>query len=266
MKEWMYHLPSLIIVLVLAVFMLLALEFGFRLGRRQQAVLSSSSKEQINGIQSSLLGILALLLGFTFSLALQRFDSRSVAEVQEANTIGTAWLRAQLLPDEVQTQSLMLWQRYIDIRVKSAGVALNEVESRQQLLAQGNELLNQLWLQGVAAAKLNNSPVDTGLYLQALNEAIDAFGERSAELNRHVPELILWLLYVTFVLTGGVVGYAAGAGGHRPPNVSYIMILLIIILNFIIIDLDRPRRGFIQVDQSSMQELQQQMAKGLRSK
>ncbi len=263
MKEWMYNLPSLVIVGLLLLLMLLALEFGYRRGCVASPNLSAASKSQVSTIQSSLLGILALLLGFTFSLALQRFDNRSVAEVQEANSIGTAWLRAQLLPQPMQQQSLLLWQQYIDVRVEASGIALDQQAARQALLTQTNQLLTQLWQQAVLAVEADNSPVRTGLYVQALNDSIDQFGARTAELNRHVPELILMLLYMTFILTGGVVGYAAGVEAHRPPSVTYLMIVLIIILNFIIIDLDRPRRGLIKVDQQSLQELQQSIHAGL---
>jgi hypothetical protein len=257
MKEWMYNLPSLVIVGLLLVLMVLALEFGYRRGRKVSDGLSAASKSQISTIQSSLLGILALLLGFTFSLALQRFDNRSVAEVQEANSIGTAWLRAELLPQPMQQQSLLLWRQYIDLRVDASGISLDQQATRQALLKQTDLLLAELWQQAVFAVEADQSPVRTGLYVQALNDAIDQFGARTAELNRHVPELILLLLYMTFILTGGVVGYAAGVEAHRPPSVTYLMIILIIILNFIIIDLDRPRRGLIKVDQQSLLELQQ---------
>ena len=98
-------------------------------------------------------------------------------------------------------------------------------------------------------------PVTSGLFIQSLNEAFDSFGRRTAALSRHVPELVLFLLYGTFMMTGGVVGFAAGFAGHRPSLVTYILIALIVVLAFIIIDLDRPRRGLIKVDQSSLIEL-----------
>jgi uncharacterized membrane protein (Fun14 family) len=94
--------------------------------------------------------------------------------------------------------------------------------------------------------------VTTGLFIQSLNETIDSYGRRDAALSRHVPEIIFFLLFATFVLTGGVIGYAAGAAGHRPSLASYILVVVIVILVFIIIDLDRPRRGVIRIDQSSM--------------
>ena len=94
------------------------------------------------------------------------------------------------------------------------------------------------------------------LYTQALNEMIDEQGRREAGLERHVPELVLLLLYVTFLMASGIVGYAAGIGGHRPSLATHIMATLIVVLVFIVLDLDRPRRGFIQVSQESLVSLQ----------
>jgi len=75
-------------------------------------------------------------------------------------------------------------------------------------------------------------------------------------LNRHVPELVLWLLLVTFVLAGAIVGYAAGIASHRPSLVTYILVSLMVVLVFVVLDLDRPRRGAIQVSHASLTELQ----------
>jgi uncharacterized membrane protein (Fun14 family) len=70
-----------------------------------------------------------------------------------------------------------------------------------------------------------------------------------------VPNEILFLLFATFVLTGGVVGYAAGVAGHRPSVTTYVLLVLIVVLSFVIMDLDRPRRGIIRIDQSSLVNL-----------
>jgi hypothetical protein len=88
---------------------------------------------------------------------------------------------------------------------------------------------------------------------------IDAFGVRDAALARHVPEIVLFLLFGSFVLTACLVGYASGVGGHRVSFATYVLVLLITFLVFIIVDLDRPRRGLIQVNQHSMLVLQQSL-------
>jgi len=115
--------------------------------------------------------------------------------------------------------------------------------------------LDALWGCARKAAKEDNNPVTSGLFIQSLNETIDSYGRREAALNRHVPEIILFLLYGTFLMTGGIIGYSAGIAGHRPAMISYILVALIVVLAFIIADLDRPRRGLIKVDQTSLIQL-----------
>jgi hypothetical protein len=98
MSEFVYATDSALIAALLFVSMALAIELGYRIGLTRKASADDAARAHVNAIQASIMGILALLLGFTFSLSLQRFDSRSAAVVDEANAIGTTWLRAQLLP------------------------------------------------------------------------------------------------------------------------------------------------------------------------
>ena len=113
-----------------------------------------------------------------------------------------------------------------------------------------------LWSYAGRAADLDPSPVRSGLFIQALNEMIDSFGRRDAGLNRHVPEVVLFLLFGVFLITAAIVGFASGTGGHRPPAVSLVMVGLIVVLVFVILDLDRPRRGLIEVSKKSLYDLQ----------
>lgn len=248
----MYRLNSVVIAMVLLVTVALVLEVGYRAGRRKQPSSTESTKTHVNAIQASLLGVLALLFGFTFSLALQRFDSRSEALVGEANAIGTAYLRAQLLRASTREATMDLWQKYVDLRVAEAAVNLARESDRRKIETETDRILDSLWSAAKQTVQEDDSVVTTGLYVQALNEAIDAYGRNDAELSRHVPEVILLLLYATFLMTAGVVGYAAGIGSHRPLIVTYVLVALLVTLAFIIVDLDRPRRGLIEVDRSSL--------------
>ncbi len=253
----MYDLSSTLIAAVLMVSMAVAIEIGYRLGRWAQADVNESGVAHINAVQASLLGVLALLIGFTFSLSLQRFDSRSEAVVEESNAIGTAYLRTALLGDGQREEARQLLREYLDLRVRAGRYALTETASRQELLDAGNQTLEALWAVVVRAVNADANPVRTGLFVQAVNELIDAYGRRDAALNRHVPELVLLLLYGTFLMIGSIVGYACGIGRHRPSYATYILVGLIVLLVAVIIDLDRPRRGLIEVSQQSLVELQE---------
>ena len=256
MKEFMYNINSILIAGILLVSMLLAIEMGYRLGLRTQTTANDAFKSHVNTIGASILGVLALLLGFTFSLSLQRFDSRSQAVVEEANAIGTTYLRSQLLPDSVRGDVQKLLRAYVDLRVQAGNISLDEQAEREMLLAKSEQIQTALWGYARQAAKEEPNPVTTGLFIQSLNELIDNYSKRDAALNRHVPEVVLLLLYGTFLLVGAVVGYGSGVAGYRISVATYIMVVLIVVLVFIIIDLDRPRRGLIQVDQNSLVELQ----------
>ncbi|MGB0132744.1 hypothetical protein [Dokdonella sp.] len=255
MVDFIFEQNSVLIAGSVLVSMVAAIETGFRIGRRSAEGASASSLSHVGAIQASLLGVLALLLGFTLSLALQRFDTRSQAVVDEANAIGTAALRAQLLPASIRGEVVERMRRHVELRIDAGGIDMVHPAERSKLLNRTNENLDQLWSLAVVAAQENPSPVTTGLFIQALNEMIDSFGRRDAALGRHVPQPVLLLLFGTFLLTGGVVGYASGAAGHRPSAATHVLVVLIVILAFVILDLDRPRRGLIRVDQSSLIQL-----------
>lgn len=254
MREIMYDKSSVLLAAILLLSMVLAIESGYRIGRRYGAA-NESSKTQINTIQASVLGILALLLGFTFSMSLQRFDSRSAAVIEEANAIGTTYLRAQLLPVSVRNEVQQLLRGYLDKRIEGGTITLAHEAEREALREKANQDLDALWRYARLAAEEDRSPVRSALFIQALNELIDSFGRREGALTRHVPELVLLLLYGAFITTGCILGHAAGVAGDRMSFPTYLMVTLVVLLVFIIIDLDRPRRGFIQVDHKSLIEL-----------
>lgn len=255
MHEILYAQSSLLIVGMLLLAMVVSAWLGHRIGRARHPASVEPFRLHVNAIQASMLGLLALLVSFAFSLSLQRFDSRSEAVVDEANAIGTAYLRAALLPESLRGDAQRLLRRHADLRLQAAGVSLDRESDRQAIVGRTHEGLGELWALAIRAAAADPGPVTSGLFIQSLNEAIDAFGRRDAALGRHVPEVVWLLLFATFLACGGVVGYAAGLGGHRLSWSTYVLIALVIVLTFIVIDLDRPRRGLIQVDHGSLVRL-----------
>ena len=253
MDSFLYDFDTTLIVAILFVFIVLAIELGYRLGQRTQKLLVEPTKSQINAIQASMLALLALIIGFTFSLSLQRFNDRATAVVDEANAIGTTYLRTHLLPEAVRSDAQKLTREYIDFRLKAGSVSLNKDDERLSVITKSDARLGELWDLTAEAAREDGGAVTSGLFITSLNETIDSFGSRDAIVKRHVPELVLLLMFATFILTGAVIGYANGAEDHRPSIAAYVLAFLISLLVFIIIDLDRPRRGLIQVPQDSIQ-------------
>ncbi len=255
MHDLMYDHGSTLIVGLLLVLLLVALEAGFRLGRRVSRQVPDTVRNQIGAIQASLLGVLALLLGFTFSLSLQRYDARSIAVVEEANAIGTALLRTDLLPEAVREQTREALRAYLALRVDSARISLDHARERAAAAARTERAISGLWALAVAAVRTDPGAVTSGLYVQALNQAIDAYGLRQAALERHVPEAVMLLMFIAFVVTACLVGYTSGTAGNRVSLANLALIVLVVLLVFVIIDLDRPRRGLIEVPQDSMHAL-----------
>jgi len=253
--EILYPHGSVAIVVALFFIIMLCNELGFRLGRFIQEHTDSEIKALTGSIQASILGLLALLLGFTFSMAMQRYDSRSMALIDEANAIGTGLLRVQLLPPQEQAAAEQMLRRYTELRIAAGRVDVTRRQQRQDYNGQIAALQHELWQLAVRATDEDPRAVTTGVFVKALNDIIDAQGRRNALLQMHVPESVLLLLFVVFAAAGGMMGYSGGLSGKRIIAPVVLVSLLITLIVFIIIDLDRPRRGLIQVDQSALQEL-----------
>lgn len=255
MKEYMYNQNSFVIVLVLFTLTAIAIERSYRFGIKSKHKNNPAYKSHVDAVLTSLLSLLALLLAFTFSMALQRYDSRSDAVVDEANAIGTAYLRSALLPSEIRSESARVMREYIGVRVKASSLTLDQITERRELLNKATQLQTVLWDQAAKAAEKEPNPVTTGLYIQALNELIDAYGRRIASIDKHVPESVLFLLSIVFIVAGGISGYAQGIASQRPTFINYISVGVFVLIVFLVIDLDHPRRGLIQVSQQSLMDL-----------
>lgn len=255
MRDLLYGIRTINIAITLFIAMILAIEVGHYIGRTVKDRPGAPPKEHVSGIQAALLGMLALLMGFTLSLSLQRFDSRSGYMVEEANAIGTAYLRTQFLPLSVREDARRLFRKYTELRVQVGDLAMVDDAHRSNILREANAKQDELWALLKKAVEEDANPVRTGLFVQAFNDAIDASGRREEAMNRHIPDIVLLLLFGTFLMVGLIVGYSSGIGGYRAFFATYVMLGLIVVLVFIIIDVDRPRRGLVEVKQTSMIDL-----------
>ncbi|WP_372858579.1 hypothetical protein [Pseudoalteromonas sp.] len=248
-------MSSVAIVVSLFVTIIFCNELGFRAGRYIQSRTDSDVKALTGSIQGSILGLLALLLGFTFSMSMQRYDNRSMAMIDEVNSIGTAVLRIELLPNEYKQPVRDLFYDYLELRVAIGQVDLTKYQQRSDY---NNKIINiqaELWALAVEATNVDPRAVTTGAFVKSLNDVIDSQGKRNALLQMHVPEVVLMLLFVVFISSGGMMGYSAGLSGQRIIAPVVLVSLLITLIVFIIIDLDRPKRGMIQINQAGMVEL-----------
>jgi hypothetical protein len=253
-EEMMYDIPTPVIAGLLLAAMLDAMWFGYRIGFRRKRHETEETRSQATAVQGSLLGLLALLLGNTFSLALSRHEDRSGSVVDEANTIGTTWLRADFLQGQDRIKAKASLLKYTRLRVEAGNVSGDQTRERKLYPANAEEVFAEIW---ALASERARDPGGLALvsFTASLNDMIDALASRNAALDRHVPEVVLIMLFMTFVLSGAMLGFSAGVNGSKPATPVYLMLTLIVLLVFLIVDLDRPRRGITEVDRSSMNDL-----------
>ena len=208
-------------------------------------------------IVGSILALLAFLLAVTMSMASDRFDTRRGIVLDEANSIGTTYLRAGYLPEPASSQIRQLLREYVPLRIvvtdaKAADLAAD--------IARSTEILTQVWAISEEVAKTTDQGDLVSLYLDSLNETIDLNETRvTAGLYARVPETILLLLIVGSVLGIGMVGYSAGLTERRSLISAVVLAIALGAVIMILVDLDRPREGFIQVSQQPLIDLQRQI-------
>ena len=254
-QEILYSHSSIAIAAILFGVIIIFNELGFQVGRFVQSRTDDEVRSLTGSIQASILGLLALLLGFTFSMSMQRYDNRSMALIDEANAIGTAILRVQLLPEQYQKDAHEMLREYVDLRIAIGEIDLTKRDERNKFNQQISALQVKLWSLAIIATNEDPRPVTTGAFVKSLNDVIDSQGKRNALLQMHVPEVVLILLLIVFVSSGGILGYSSGLSGKRIVAPVILVSLLITLIVFIIIDLDRPKRGLIQVNQEVMTEI-----------
>ena len=234
--------PSLFLI------MLLVLETGRRIGKRYYSM-EESDHHRGNRIlvESAIYGLLGLLIAFTVSGAANRFDARRTLTVQEANTIGTAYLRLDLLPAAAQPELRRKFRRYAEARLAVFRL-LPDFEASNAEAVRANELQRSIWNEVIAA--LPGVPQSaTLMLLPALNEMFDITSSRAIAGQAHTPLVILCALAVLALFCCLLAGY--GLAGENPLGSALRMIgfaLIVTLTIFVILDLDYPRVGLIRLD------------------
>jgi hypothetical protein len=244
------HLANYPLLLIFAASIVVLIS-AIELGRRWGLVAGRGRQESVSTLEGAIMGLLALMIGFTFALALSRFEARREAVLNEANAIGTTALRARLLPAPHSTDSVKLLREYVQVRLD---ITRNIPSPREAnaAIARSNAIQEALWQQVKAAAAKDNALVPTGLFIQSLNEMIDNQEKRVTAAFNGVPNIVLIALYGVAIVSGAFAGYAAGLESQRSRLPIYTMGVLVAAVIFLIQDLDRPSAGFITVSQQPM--------------
>ncbi|MGA3210331.1 MAG: hypothetical protein ABSD20_03435 [Terriglobales bacterium] len=256
--DFFYGMNEWVILFAFMALMLAASEAGLRFGFNAQPTVTEKTKSKISVVEDAVLGVLGLLLAFTMSMAVTRFEVRKQIVLDEANAIGTSLLRAQLLPHPEGPEIASLLRNYVDVRVRFADAGA-DVEQVKAARANALRLQNEFWTRAVAYGQKDPNPVKAGLLLQSLNQAIDLESARWMAIQNHVPQTVILVNALVAVLAATMVGYAFGLEGRRQVFSTFLLIIAITVLLAVIVDLDRPRKGLIRVGQQPMTDLQGQL-------
>jgi len=247
-------LPLWGVFIVILVVVLLSVECGYRLGRYRRSRSEQEKEAPVGTMVGATLGLLAFILAFTFGLAAARFDARRQVLLDEANAIGTTYLRAGILPERGE-QIRTLLRGYVAARleaVQSGKIAegIGRSESIQQ----------QLWSQAEAVGGKNPNSIVVGLFVQSLNEVIDLHAKRvQAGVRSRIPGAIWLGLFAVAALSLAAMGYQAGLARTRRSLAVFAVAITFSVVIELIADLDRPQQGVLRVSQHALLDLQRSM-------
>jgi hypothetical protein len=251
--QWFTGLSLFGLAFVLLASMIVAALVGYgihKLELRLSKGRQESEQSQESYLIGAILGVLALLLAFSFGMALDRYEERRHLVIQEANAIGTSYLRAQLLDEPHRSRLSELLVQYTDNRIELADAPPDRVKEQ---LAINDRLLTDIWAAVVASRESALAHGISVPLLMTFNEVIDLDTERKVSRTMRVPTPVLFLVYFYLVLVAAVLGYVLKEQRIRLCGVFFV---LLTIYGSVIADLNRPTSGTIRESQEPMLMLQ----------
>ena len=250
---WLSSLPIPAIGLGTFMLMLLAAASGHSLRRlhvlrKKGPRESQASVAQEGYLLGSSLGLLGLLLAFSFGMVLNRYEHRRELVTTEANAIGTAYLRAQLLDEPHRSRLSALLLAYAENRIQ-----LSQADNQDAYMARNDHLLTAMWAAVRAARESALQHGITTALLLTFNEVIDLDTERKIAWQLRVPEEVLVLVALYMTITAGVVGYSID--GPRGVRAAFVLFVLLALSVTVITDVNRPISGNARESQNAMKML-----------
>jgi hypothetical protein len=241
--EWLYNLDIGVLYPATIVLIAGAGELGTWIGFHLRAPRPQAA--EIGTLTGAALGLVALLLSFSFAIALARYDVRRTMVLEEANALGSTANFALMLPEAAQKPILGLLRQYTEIRA-SLGVQYDPTQFDRDI-ARSVALQGQLWQQAVVATAAAPQSLPAYRFVNSLNEVNNIHERRITALRYHVPSAVLLMLVAVTMVAMGFTGYNDGVGGARRRVPNLIMSVTVAVLIMLVIDLDRPARGLIHV-------------------
>lgn len=235
----------------------LAVEGGYRLGRYRRRCVEQEDRPPVGEMVAATLALLAVLLAFTFSIAASRFEVRRELMIDEANAIGTTFLRASFLSEPYRGEVEGLLQEYVAARLEGT-----QLEKLEEAIARSERIHQGLWARAVAAGRERSESIVVGLFIASLNELIDLHTKRlTLGAGNRIPAVIWGALYFVTFVAMGVMGYHSGLSGSSRSLAVLALVLTFSAVMTMIADLDRPQEGLLRVGQQAMLEVQKMITR-----
>ncbi|MBP9091737.1 hypothetical protein KBI23_11950 [bacterium] len=234
---------------------LLWTECGYRVGGHRRKKDPKEPDAPLGTVVASILGLLAFMLGFTFNVAINRFDDRREAVLDEANAIGTTYLRADFFDSPAKEQARKLLREYVQLRANG----VRRAAEFEQVVSRSEQLQSELWSSAAKLGKERPTPI-SGLYISSLNEVIDMHAKRiTLGMHSRVPLSVWLVLFAVSALAMASVGFYFGLSGNRSWVETIVLIVTFSLVMLLVADLDRPQEGLIRASQQPMLDLQKQL-------
>jgi hypothetical protein len=252
-------IPLWAIFVLATVILFAAAEIGFQLGKLRKRRFKDEDTGRGGTIVGAALGLLAFMLAFSFGIAGSIHKARKELVIEEANAIETAYLRAQLIPEPASSELQSLLREYVDVRIK--GGRWKTYDDLKQAIAGSENLLDKMWAQSVPLVKENSGSIITGLFVESLNKVIDLHSKRLAAGRNRIPRSIGFTLLFVAVVTMIMMGYHGGLTGIRITIARIALILILTSVMLLIIELDRPGKTMIKLNQQAIIDVRENMEK-----
>ncbi|NTV62101.1 MAG: hypothetical protein HGA65_01010 [Oscillochloris sp.] len=242
------------IYLLVVLIALAAAEVGYRIAQARRQHASNDTTSGVGTMLGSILALLAFMLAFQIGVATTRFSDRRQLLIDEANGVGTAYLRTDFLDPVLAEQSRGLLREYIDVRL-----AAIDPSQFTRGIARSEEIHSALWAAARSAVATNPDSVSVGLYIEALNEVIDLHTKRLMAVTNRVS-LSVWLSISTMTcLSFAIVGFHNGLLSSRNTIALLALVLVYGAVITLLADLDRPGEGLMRLNPQALLDLQRQI-------
>lgn len=251
-------LPVWLLFLLTAALVLLAVEIGFRSGRRVRSRTDTERESPVSAIAGAILGLQAFLLAFTFSIVSDRYDTKKGLVRDEANVLRTTWNRADFLQEPDRAKSKALLREYVDARVGFA--QSRDLQKADAAIDNATRIQHQIWGMAVANARIDMNSDIGAMYIDSVNEMAAVHALRvNLGLQARVPSGIWVVLYTLLILGMIGVGYQTAIADSRRSRAIWILAISFSLVVALIAALDHPMSSFISVSQQPMVSLQMEM-------